>query len=76
MPKWALVAALSAQIASLSENVVELCRRSVTIAGSLQALASPEAAAARSSACETAIASKPLNVWSFRSVAKFEVRFP
>ena len=66
---------MSAQIASLSEKVVLLWLRWVTIAGSLQALASLAAAAPRLSACETAIASKPLKVASLRSVAKFAVRF-
>ncbi len=75
MPKNGLVAALSADRSSLSENVAELCFCELTIAGSLQADASSAAAAATSSAWETAIASKPLNVNSFRTVLKFEVRF-
>jgi hypothetical protein len=51
---------LSAQTASLSENVVELCFDFVAMAGSLQALASSAEAAAGSSVCETVIASNPL----------------
>src|SRR5581483_6381159 len=69
LPKNGLDEALSAQICSLSLNVVDDCL--VTITGSLQAPLSPAAAAATSSVYETAIASNPLNVWV---PGKFEVR--
>ncbi len=59
----------------MSEKVAELWLCAVTIAGSLQALASSAAAAATLSVCETAIASNPLNVKSLRLVLKFDVRF-
>ena len=62
-------------MAGLSEKVVGLWRPWVTITGSLQAPASFRAAAWTWSACETAIASKPLKVNSFFTVEKFEVRF-
>ena len=72
MPKCGLVAALSAQICSLSENVVDDCLETST--GADHAELEPAAAAARSSVCETAIASKPRNVWSERVAPKFDVR--
>jgi hypothetical protein len=65
---------LSAVISSLSENVAELCFCALTMAGSLHALALLAAAAAGSSVWETAMASNPLKVKSFRTVLKFDVR--
>ncbi len=73
LPKNGLLAALSAQICSLSLNVVDDCL--VTITGAIQAVASFAAAAATSSVRETETASKPLNV-SSRFVLRFEVRLP
>src|SRR5258708_40240460 len=64
---------MSAQICSLSENVVELCLEITT--GFIQADASPAAAACGLSVREMAIPSKPLNVSSRLAVAKFDVRF-
>ena len=68
-----LDSALSAQICSLSENVVEDCLLMTT--GSFQASWLPVAAAATSSVRETAIASNPLKVSSERVAPKFAVRF-
>ena len=59
LPKNGLLAALSAQICSLSENVVFDCRDTIT--GGVQALLVPAAAACTLSVRDTAIASKPLN---------------
>jgi len=75
LPKKGLVAVLSAHTPSLSLKVAALVLV-VTITGGIQALLVPEAAAARSSVRETAMASKPLKVVSVRSVLKLEARLP
>ena len=64
---------MSAQICSLSENVVEDCFEITT--GSVHALLMPAAAAATLSVRETAIASKPLKAFSLRVAPRFAVRF-
>ena len=76
MPKNGLDEALSAQICSLSENVVDDCRLMITggIHAALPATP-PPAAVCGSSVRETAIASKPLKVCSERVAPVFEVRF-
>src|SRR5574341_927512 len=64
-PKKGLLAALSAQICSLSLNVVDDCLETIT--GAFHAFlpaVPPDAAVATSSVRETAMASKPLNVSS------------
>src|SRR5216684_1351508 len=68
LPKNGLLVALSAQICSLSLNVVDDCLETIT--GAFHASALLAAAAATSSVRETAMPSKPLNVSS-----RFEVRF-
>ena len=73
MPKKGLEAALSAQICSLSENVVDDCFE-ITTGGSHAALTFA-AAAWTLSVRETAIASKPLKASSERVAPTFEVRF-
>jgi hypothetical protein len=72
VPKNGLDDALSAQICSLSENVVDDCREIST--GGFQALFTPAAAAARSSVRETAMPSKPRNVCSERVAPRLAVR--
>jgi len=64
---------LSAQICSLSENVVLDWR--LTTTGAIQAELVPAAAACGLSVRETAIASKPLNACSERVAATLAVRF-
>ncbi|TML12894.1 MAG: hypothetical protein E6G31_08535 [Actinobacteria bacterium] len=73
MPKNGLESALSAQICSLSENVVPDCREMMT--GGIHASLSFPAAAATSSVRETPIASYPLKRASSRVVPKLAVRF-
>jgi len=73
LPKKGLLAALSAQICSLSLKVVDDCFEIST--GGCQALLVPAAAAATSSVRETAMPSKPLNVSSRFVAPKFDVRF-
>ena len=73
VPKNGLDEALSAQICSLSENVVDDCFEIST--GADQADCTLCAAAATSSTWETAMASKPLKVASVRVAAKLDVRF-
>jgi len=70
LPKCGLVAALSAQICSLSLNVAEACFEAIT--GGIHALFTPAAAAAMLSVRETAIPSSPLNAVS---PGKFDTRF-
>ena len=60
LPKYGLLAALSAQTCSLSLKVVEDCGDTIT--GGIQAFIWLLAAAATSSVRETATASNPLNV--------------
>ena len=72
MPKNGLDEALSAQICSLSLNVVEDCFE--TISGAVQALLSPAAAAATSSVRETATATGPLKVSSRLVAPKLTTR--
>jgi hypothetical protein len=72
LPKKGLEAALSAHTCSWSENSAAFCLEMMT--GSIQALASPAAAALGSSVRETAMASKPLKVCSERSALKLAVR--
>src|SRR5437868_7247691 len=71
VPKKGLKDALSAQICSLSENVVWDWWETMT--GGIHAAWSVAAAAALS-VRDTAIASKPLNAVSERTALKFEVR--
>jgi hypothetical protein len=59
LPKCGLVAALSAQMSSLSLSRAAFWR--VTITGSIQAFLSPAAAAATLSVRDTATAELPLN---------------
>jgi len=73
VPKNGLEEALSAQICSLSEKVVEDCREMTT--GGSQAALLLAAAAWTLSVRETAIASKPLNVCSERVAPTLAVRF-
>ena len=76
MPKNLLLAALSAQICSLSEKSAAFCFETMT--GAIHAAAPgapPAAAAATLSVRETAIASKPGKAVSERLAEKFEVRF-
>src|SRR5438105_15297940 len=72
-PKHGLLAALSAQICSLSLKVVELCLDTTT--GAIQAFFSPAAAPATLSVRETATASAPLKAVSPRIADRFAVRF-
>ena len=72
-PKNGLLAALSAQICSLSLKVVELCLDTTT--GAIQAFLSPAAAAATLSVRETATASAPLKAFSLRIADRLAVRF-
>jgi hypothetical protein len=72
LPKNGLDAALSAQICSLSLNVVDDCFETIT--GAFQASASPAAAAATLSVRETARATGPLKVSSRFVVAKLTTR--
>src|SRR5436190_12800473 len=75
VPKNGLDSALSAQICSLSENVVPDCWLMIT--GCIQAAlpeGPPKAAVSGSSVRETAIASKPLNTLSERVAPRFDVR--
>ena len=74
MPKNGELETLSAQIPSLSENSAAFWR--LTMTGFDQAELMPAAALVRSSVCETAMASNPLNACSLRCAAKFEVRLP
>ena len=76
VPKNALDAALSAQICSLSEKVVDDCLEMTT--GAFHAAlpaAPPVAASATLSVRDTAMASKPLNPASERTALRFAVRF-
>src|SRR6266542_2031304 len=72
LPKKGLDSALSAHTCSWSENSAAFCFDTIT--GSIQAFASPAAAACGSSVRDTAMASNPLNDCSERSELKFEVR--
>ena len=72
VPKYRLEDALSDQICSLSENVVEDCREIST--GGIHAALVPAAAACTLSVRETAMASKPLNAASDRVASTLEVR--
>src|SRR5919198_3860459 len=72
VPKKGLEDALSAQICSLSENVVVDCLLITT--GCIHAFLAPDAAACGSSVRDTAIASKPLNACSERTALTFAVR--
>src|SRR5439155_8558274 len=73
VPKNGLDSALSAQICSLSENVVPDCL--ATITGFCHAFLSPAAAAWGSSVRETAMASKPLKAGPVpQGEPQFEVR--
>src|SRR5213592_1529856 len=74
-PKKGLLAALSAQICSLSLNVVDDCRDAMT--GAFQLLWSATIAGVKAEAPsmrETAIASSPLNASSLRVEPKLDVR--
>jgi len=73
LPNVGLEDALSAQICSLSENVVEDCLEITT--GADHAALFPSAADCTLSVRETAIPSKPLNVASSRVTPRFDVRF-
>src|SRR6476646_5243526 len=79
VPKNGLEDALSAQICSLSENVVDDCRLITTgaqpAAPTHHAFLSPLAAARMSSVRETAMASGPRKAASERVAPKFDVRF-
>src|SRR5438270_5218295 len=72
LPKNGLEATLSAQICSLSENVVVDCFDTRT--GGIQALLTLAAAAATLSVRDTATASNPLNASSERTALKLEAR--